>query len=376
MKASRLISIVVGAGVVASVAVFSCGSPNSDSDTAKTTSSDTGGKDVTQPFTLAIAGASADFPAGALPAGAKAEIKAGTAPAEFTATGVSTASTAVELAAKDAAGAVLTSSQKPFTLQLDISTAAARADVEKTDANLCVLAMGSDGKMRKWPLAVLTVDAAAKKVKLLGTWFGVYQLLYCGDNFAGAPTVNADGSTVTEAATTTTAPSDTTQAKDASSTTAATGGTTTVPTTEASTTTMPAADPNCNALANDATPFYVNDAGAFVAGTGGTIADGKYHATEMIVYLGSPLQPGASIKETIEVSGGGTKLQIIYEDFGDPETRATFTLAPNGVDPHLTKTCSTRVDDVPGYTSYTADATTFTLFNSTFNFSLKYTKVP
>ena len=75
------------------------------------------GKDVTQPFTLAIEGAAVDVPAGAFEAGSKVDLRAATAPAEFAADGVTEASKTIEIAGTDAAGAAIAQAKAPMTMK-------------------------------------------------------------------------------------------------------------------------------------------------------------------------------------------------------------------------------------------------------------------
>lgn len=337
MKTARILSAVFATGLAATIAVSSCSSKSSSSSSTPVTSASSEGKDVTQPFTIEIQGALLDFPAGTLDAETKVEVSAAEQPTEFAVDGVTTASDAVKVVATNAEGGSLNKAKAPFSLQLDIAAPAALADVEKTNANLCVLGKDSDDVVRRWPNSVLTINEDTKKVKFPLIWFGTVQLLYCGDKFADLPEVNAEGSGVV-------------------------------------TQDPPAQDENCNTLVNGATQIQTNDGGQLPNGTGGTILDGTYHATSFIAHASSPIQVNQPVKETIQIFENGTKMQIVYEDFGDPVVRATFTLAPDGTSPHVTRTCSTVEEDLGTYKSYTATDTTFILYNSTHNFAITYTR--
>ena len=56
------------------------------------------------------------------------------------------------------------------------------------------------------------------------------------------------------------------------------------------------------------------------------------------------------------------------------EEHVTATLAPDGIDPHLAETCTTKGPDATVWSSYTADGDTLTLYSAAGKMSLTYTK--
>lgn len=113
-------------------------------------------------------------------------------------------------------------------------------------------------------------------------------------------------------------------------------------------------------------------AAALPTGTGGTIADGRYLLTGFDTYTGSALV-GVTLKQTLEICGNVG--QFVNEEPGKPIAHKSFTVAPTGVAPNVTTTCSTEVPDtnIP-YSSYTATPTEVTFYSTTFIFSVTYTK--
>lgn len=182
------------AGAAGAILFQSCGTGDGGGeDGNKQEEQTTEGKDVTKPFTIAIAGAAVDVPEGVFETGTKLSVKSADAPAEFAANAdASAASKPVQLAATDANGAAISEAKAPFTLAIDLA-AAGLAPVEKTLENLCVLNKGVDNVIRVWRAASLA-SATAAQVKILTKWMGVYMALYCGkDTFADAAAVNKEG---------------------------------------------------------------------------------------------------------------------------------------------------------------------------------------
>ncbi|MFO0667143.1 MAG: hypothetical protein U0174_24535 [Polyangiaceae bacterium] len=130
----------------------------------------------------------------------------------------------------------------------------------------------------------------------------------------------------------------------------------------------------CNTMVNTASVVALSTStDPLPTGTGGTIADGHYVLTELKAYKGAAFQPGITFKQTLELCSGIG--QFVSSDSGKPEYHKSFSYAPNGINPNVTQTCSSQSPnvDVP-YTSYTATATTLTLFSSQLIFSVTYTK--
>lgn len=364
MKLTIFVAFVLMAGIGTSLAVFSCGTAktSSSAETSSTTAS-SDGKDVTQAFTLEVTTASVAFPAGALDAGAVVKFGAADAPAEFTAGGVAAESAAIEISAVDANAKNIAEAKAPFTLAINLNDAAALADAATTEG-LCVLGKDSAGTLRRWPFNVLSVNEGKRVVKFPSLWFGVFQAVNCGDKFQELAAVNAAG---TEA----TAPAKDAGSGSASASASGEASGSGTGTAEASAST---ADPNCNEIDNVGPSIAIeNIEGETPTGTGGTIADGTYIATNFSVYSGSLLQPGSTIKDNAIISGGGTVINIVSEDMGNPLTRETFSIAPNGIVPNLKRTCTTHQDTTVTYTSYTATKSAVTFYCATPPYALSAT---
>lgn len=150
-------------------------------DTPKKTESPA---DVAKAFTVAIEGASADVGANALPAGAKMAIAAAATPPQFGVLGdkAAQASAATALTATDANGKPLTELLAPMSVGLVAVTTGSLFAVEKTDANLCVLTVASDGRLLVWRRGnFVSYDPATKAVRINTFYLGTYQLFFCGN---------------------------------------------------------------------------------------------------------------------------------------------------------------------------------------------------
>ena len=206
MKLRTAMAMVVIVCGGASVTFFSCDKKAATSDSASTTTAtatpqstskavSSQAETFTSPQTLAldVGGATVDVPAGAFPDGTKLAVTVGTQPAEFAAvTGATGASVVLDVAATDAAGAVVPKATVPLTLALDVGEPAALTDVEKTAENLCVFGRGADSVFRVWRNAVIT--ATANSVSYKAIWLGIYELYYCGTMpVPGALEVNEAG---------------------------------------------------------------------------------------------------------------------------------------------------------------------------------------
>lgn len=129
----------------------------------------------------------------------------------------------------------------------------------------------------------------------------------------------------------------------------------------------------CNALTNTASDVQItDDTGAIPTGTGGTIADGTYHLTEVRAYQGSPLK-GIVFKQSAVISGGGKHAEIVANDSDKPEFHESDTLAPSGAAITVTQTCTTEQNATPiPYDSFKVEGNALTLFCSAYKFSVTY----
>lgn len=130
----------------------------------------------------------------------------------------------------------------------------------------------------------------------------------------------------------------------------------------------------CNTIVNGATDVpLATVATALPTGTGGTIADGRYYLTGFTAYAGSPLK-NVTLRQTLEICGGGKTGQLVNDEAGQTK-RKGFTVAPVGIVPNTVQTCQSNPTDadIP-YSSYTATATTFTLYSTVYVFSATYTR--
>jgi hypothetical protein len=129
----------------------------------------------------------------------------------------------------------------------------------------------------------------------------------------------------------------------------------------------------CNTLANDATNVtLVVVATPIPVGTGGAIADGLYHLTEFKGYATTPLVAGVMLRQTLAMCNG---VGVFVSEEKGGTYHKNFAVAPTGIMPNVTQTCSTQMPnvDIP-YSSYTATPTTLTFYSSQYVFSGTYTK--
>jgi len=129
----------------------------------------------------------------------------------------------------------------------------------------------------------------------------------------------------------------------------------------------------CNSLVSEATGVaIVKGTGTTPVGKGGTIVAGHYVLTEAKSYPGSTLPEGVVVTQDVEICGGF--LQVVQVIGGTTE-RKTSTIAPDGIKPNLKMTCSTKESDMDSdWTSYTATATTISIYSATEKMSLSFTK--
>jgi hypothetical protein len=132
----------------------------------------------------------------------------------------------------------------------------------------------------------------------------------------------------------------------------------------------PDAGAACNTLANTADSITVSaGANPMPAGTGGTIVDGTYFLTELKVYPGSPVPSGIPFKQTILISG----CSLLLAEGTDVHKNSI--IGPVGMELNGEMVCSSKAGDVPTeISSYTATATTFTMYSMTTRFYASYTK--
>jgi len=132
---------------------------------------------------------------------------------------------------------------------------------------------------------------------------------------------------------------------------------------------------DCNGLTNTATPItQVDSTDDLPTGTGGEVANGIYHTTDITAYAGSPaLGSGIVLEQTWEICDGEGHLVGVDDDTSETYHK-NFTLAPSGTDIGATTTCSTQVpnNEVP-YSSYTATDNSLTLYSTQFGISVTLT---
>ncbi|MEO7092566.1 MAG: hypothetical protein ABI175_04895 [Polyangiales bacterium] len=135
----------------------------------------------------------------------------------------------------------------------------------------------------------------------------------------------------------------------------------------------PGAKCNCVAQIGSEVPITAGT-GTIPTGTGGTFSDGTYKMTEFKAYPGSAIK-SIVFKQTITLSEGGTKGELVANDSDKPEFRTNFAITTTPK-VKFTETCSTETGGEIPYTSYTATATTFTMYAETspYLFSVTYTK--
>lgn len=135
----------------------------------------------------------------------------------------------------------------------------------------------------------------------------------------------------------------------------------------------PDAGAACNTIVQTGTDVALtNVGGATPTGTGGTIADGRYHTTAVTAYAGSPAT-GITLKQTWEFCQN--RAGLIGDEPGKPQYRKLFRFATNGNQVTSTNECTTQSPNVEvPFDSYTATPTTLTLYASSLAFSVTITK--
>jgi hypothetical protein len=179
------LSLIAGGITLAGLA-FACGgggSGTSSTGTNTSTATDTGNGTGTATSittgTLTVPGALLVLSDGVLPPGATATVLAVEPPAEFAADTVGEGvSKAYDFRAIDAAGAPIEEALKPFELGIDLSTALHEGEDHADGTGLCIV-MKNKGGLFVWRAGGFTATAA--KVTLSTNFFGVYQVVDCGD---------------------------------------------------------------------------------------------------------------------------------------------------------------------------------------------------
>ncbi|HVH43372.1 MAG TPA: hypothetical protein VM925_13550 [Labilithrix sp.] len=111
----------------------------------------------------------------------------------------------------------------------------------------------------------------------------------------------------------------------------------------------------------------VADPGTMPTGTGGTVADGLYHLTELKTYPGSPLA-GFKIKLTVLIKDG-VSYQVTDVDGNPKSLRKTEQDNPDGG--HGILACSNHGPGSLTVSSYTATCNEIMTYDATEKFSTK-----
>jgi hypothetical protein len=159
----------------------SCSKKDSKSDPVAATSASGAIADTKETTTIGFKDNNLDIPVGALEVGAKVSIEQVADPADFSSlyAAAPKASAAIQLAAQKADGTALDAASGQLQLALSYDPALALAAVEKTAANLCVLAQTKEKKYL-WRSSQLLNNDSKKTVNIYTKYFGVYQVVYCG----------------------------------------------------------------------------------------------------------------------------------------------------------------------------------------------------
>jgi hypothetical protein len=137
----------------------------------------------------------------------------------------------------------------------------------------------------------------------------------------------------------------------------------------------PAADAGaaCNTVVQTGTDaVLMTVAGVIPVGTGGAIADGRYHTTAVTAYAGSPAA-GITLKQTWEFCQG--LAVFVGDEPGKPQYRKNVRFTASGIQITSMNECTTQSPNVEvPFDSYTATPTTLTFYVSTLLFSVTLTK--
>lgn len=138
----------------------------------------------------------------------------------------------------------------------------------------------------------------------------------------------------------------------------------------------------CNALANTAAAIdemaVAEDMP--VGAVGGEIAEGTYHLTSRITYVGTGGMSGSlghTRKQTVVITRAGEgnyDLDSVLSDDGEPDEHASLTAMSNGSIVRVDVTCPTQT--LLGTTHYTATPTSYTTYDVEVGRIQVYTRVP
>lgn len=148
------------------------------STTTKTTKATSGTATTLSISSGSASGTEVTLPADAVAAGTSVSLAQSTAPNEFSSLPYSAASVPISLSGKDSSGAAVSKLLHPMTMTLSISSSALALAVEKTNANICVVAKTVATDRFVWRNSKLTI--ASGKVRFTSMYMGTYQLIYCG----------------------------------------------------------------------------------------------------------------------------------------------------------------------------------------------------
>jgi len=142
-------------------------------------------------------GSQVSLPAGALAIGSEVTVQKVAAPSEFAASDqVSQAGSSVQIVAKAPDGSQLEQAAKPMTVSLVLDGASLALAVAQTSDNLCVLLKTTSNKLIAWRRGSITYDDATHKAQIQTVLFGVFGLVYCGqESLPGFADAGASGAT-------------------------------------------------------------------------------------------------------------------------------------------------------------------------------------
>jgi hypothetical protein len=117
---------------------------------------------------------------------------------------------------------------------------------------------------------------------------------------------------------------------------------------------------SCHTLANLGDEVYATSSPAPVPEmTGGEIVDGTYVLTAAVIYGGADPEPWP-VKQTILITEGGQKVELVGSIDGGPDVRTTVAQAPSGNDLNSIDVCPPQAS--PNRILYTATPNSLTVF--------------
>ncbi len=118
---------------------------------------------------------------GALAVGANVTVAKAETPSEFSSTGLSSGSSAVDISGTSPTGEALTVATSPMTIALSVDGGASLALKPEANADqLCVVLKAKAGGLYVWRRSGINYEDAAKKASVQSLHFGTYQVVYCG----------------------------------------------------------------------------------------------------------------------------------------------------------------------------------------------------